>query len=74
MSKGVRVGIESDGPRMLLALKGENGARATLNLTRRGACPLAASIAMVASGDDQGLTDAEFVLDRATLEIGDPKP
>ncbi len=57
----LKIGVETDGPCLVLALRDEsNGQRATLAMTRRGAAPLAATVqAAIASEED---TSAEFTV------------
>lgn len=64
----VNVGIESEGPVVLIAMRDQAGHRATLEITRRGAGPMAATLALVASDDGP---DCELVI-RGTLQTATP--
>lgn len=67
----VRVGVERDGPRVVLTFRASSGASATLDLHRRGAASLAALTAAAADPDDDG-AELECEL-RAELTTTDPK-
>jgi hypothetical protein len=73
MKRAVRVSVEREGPRVLVALREADGPRAvTLDLHRRGAACLAAQLAAVSGSDDE---DAELECElRATLTLGDDRP
>lgn len=67
----MRVSVEREGPRVVLALRADSGARATLNLHHRSAAALAVNVAAASSGDEDASLDCEL---RGELETGDPKP
>jgi len=66
----IRVGVETDERDIAIALADlDNGARATLVLSRHGARALAATLASATDGDD---FDADFCV-RAHLTTKEPK-
>lgn len=71
--RAVRVSVERDGPRVLVALRAADGGAVTLDMHRRGAACFAANIAAVSGPEDD---DAELECElRAELTVkGDPAP
>jgi hypothetical protein len=68
----VRIAIEREGPRVLIALRSETGRAITIDMHRRSAAGIAAQLAAASGTEDE---DAELECEvRAELTFGDPRP
>lgn len=66
----MRISVDRDGPRIVIAMADEHGDRATLDIHRRGAATLGAQLAAISGPDDE---DSELECElRGRLETSKP--